>query len=109
MKKAELVKRAAAANAKTAVAAPPKSVKAVSPNDSGSSTKQSNAVAAALAVWSQAQQASLEAAITKFPASNGMSKKARWTAIANEVEGKTLKQCVARVKEIRAQALAQKK
>ena len=39
-----------------------------------------------------------------YPAS--MDKKARWKAIANAVTGKSMKQCIARVKAIRKQMLA---
>mmetsp|Transcript_10573 Transcript_10573/g.17253 ORF Transcript_10573/g.17253 Transcript_10573/m.17253 type:complete len:570 (+) Transcript_10573:45-1754(+) len=59
------------------------------------------------AVWSNEQQAALEAALKKFPAS--MDKNERWKSIAAAVEGKSKKECVARFKELRAKVLAKKK
>lgn len=49
--------------------------------------------------WSQDQQKVLEQAMKKYPTS--MDKKERWTKISEEIPGKTPKQCVERVKEIR--------
>jgi len=49
--------------------------------------------------WSQGQQKQLEVALKKFPAT--MEKKERWTKISEAVEGKTAKECLDRVKEIK--------
>lgn len=49
--------------------------------------------------WSQTQQKALEAALKQFPAT--MDKKDRWTKIAEAVPGKTPKECIDRVKEIK--------
>jgi len=49
--------------------------------------------------WSQPQQKALEAAMKQFPAS--MEKKERWTKIAEAIPGKTAKECIERVKEIK--------
>jgi len=49
--------------------------------------------------WSGEQQKALEDALAKHPAS--MSKQERWTKIAADVPGKTVKECVARFKAIR--------
>lgn len=49
--------------------------------------------------WSQAQQKQLEAALKKYPAT--LEKKERWTKISEAVEGKSAKECLDRVKEIR--------
>lgn len=57
--------------------------------------------------WSQEQQSFLEKGIKKYPSSLG--KKERWTKIASEVEGKTPKECFARVKEIRKMLASKKK
>jgi DnaJ family protein C protein 2 len=58
--------------------------------------------------WSVEQQRQLEAALRKYPASMGTAKE-RWTAISREVEGRSLKECVARFKELSAKAKASKK
>lgn len=63
--------------------------------DTGSKTP----VDATVVEWSQDLQKILELAMKKYPAS--MEKKERWTKIAEDVPGKTPKQCVERVKEIR--------
>ena len=57
-------------------------------------------------MWTAEQQAALEAALKKFPAT--MEKNERWKAIADAVPGKTKKQCVARFKEGREKVLAAK-
>lgn len=49
--------------------------------------------------WSQPQQRALEQAMKQYPAS--MDKKERWTKIAEAIPGKTPKQCLDRVKEIK--------
>jgi DnaJ family protein C protein 2 len=49
--------------------------------------------------WSQTQQKQLEVALKKYPAS--MEKKERWTKISESVEGKSAKECLDRVKEIK--------
>ena len=49
--------------------------------------------------WSPLQQKQLEDAMRKYPAT--MTPSERWSAIANDVEGKTKPQCVARFKYIR--------
>ncbi|KAG6973692.1 hypothetical protein JG687_00000755 [Phytophthora cactorum] len=46
--------------------------------------------------WSEAQQRALDLALKKYPAS--MDKKERWTNIANEVEGRSLNECIDRFK-----------
>lgn len=56
--------------------------------------------------WSQQQQAALETALRKFPAT--MEKNERWKAIAGDVPGKNKKECVQRVKALRAAVLAAK-
>lgn len=50
--------------------------------------------------WSEAQQKALEAAIKSHPQQTS-GETDRWAAIAGCVEGKTKKQCVARVKQIK--------
>lgn len=57
-------------------------------------------------VWSQSQQNSLQMAMVKFPAK--LDKKERWTKISDYVGDKTIKECFARVKQIKKQ-LADKK
>jgi DnaJ homolog subfamily C member 2 len=49
--------------------------------------------------WSQTQQKQLEAALKKYPAT--LDKKERWTKISEAVEGKSAKECLDRVKEIK--------
>ncbi len=51
--------------------------------------------------WTTEQQRELEQALTDFPAT--MEKNERWKSIAATVNGKTVKQCVARYKWIREQ------
>ncbi|OWZ24687.1 hypothetical protein PHMEG_000210 [Phytophthora megakarya] len=46
--------------------------------------------------WSEAQQRALDLALKKYPAS--MDKKERWTNIADEVEGRSLNECIDRFK-----------
>ena len=53
----------------------------------------------AIPEWSQAQQKALEVAMKQFPAT--MEKKERWTKIAEVVTGKTAKECIDRVKDIK--------
>ncbi len=62
---------------------------------------------AADAAWSAAQQAQLDAALLKFPAS--MDKNERWKAIGREVEGKGKRECVARFKMLRERLLLRQK
>jgi DnaJ family protein C protein 2 len=50
--------------------------------------------------WTKQQQKALQDAIKKYPSS--LPKKERWVSIASEVPGKTLKECIQRVKDIRA-------
>ncbi|CDJ38346.1 DnaJ domain-containing protein, putative [Eimeria tenella] len=57
-------------------------------------------------VWTQEQQSALERALAKHPSS--MPAVERWTAIANDVPGKTRKECVERFKQVRAAILASK-
>lgn len=57
--------------------------------------------------WSQEQQLALEKGLKKYPAS--MDKAERWTKIAEEVPGKTKKDCMARFKHLREEILAKKK
>ena len=57
--------------------------------------------------WTGKQQKQFEAALAANPAS--MAAKERWSMIASVVEGKNMKQCVARFKEIRAALDAKKK
>lgn len=54
-------------------------------------------------VWTTTQQAALESALRKNPASPGLAANDRWDRIAACVEGKTRKQCVARYKHLREQ------
>jgi DnaJ family protein C protein 2 len=49
--------------------------------------------------WSQNQQKALEAAMKQYPAT--MDKKERWNKIAEAIPGKTPKECIERVKEIK--------
>jgi DnaJ family protein C protein 2 len=49
--------------------------------------------------WSQAQQKALEAAMKQYPAT--MDKKERWVKISEAIPGKTPKDCIERVKEIK--------
>ena len=56
--------------------------------------------------WTSDQQKQLEAALREFPASLPTAE--RWEKIANSVEGKTRKQCVARFKICAAKAKAKK-
>ena len=53
--------------------------------------------------WTAQQQKALQDAIKKYPSS--LPKKERWVSIAGEVPGKTLKDCIQRVKDIRAKLL----
>lgn len=54
----------------------------------------------------QRQQLALKAALSKYPAS--MDKNERWKAIADDVPGKTKKECIAHVKALKEQLSAQK-
>ncbi|KAL8271355.1 hypothetical protein Esti_004689 [Eimeria stiedai] len=56
--------------------------------------------------WTKEQQNALENALAKYPPSIPPSE--RWTAIANEVPGKTRKECVERFKVVRAAILGSK-
>ncbi|KAK1948237.1 Uncharacterized protein P3T76_000527 [Phytophthora citrophthora] len=47
-------------------------------------------------VWSETQQRALDLALKKYPAS--MDKLERWTSIANEVDGRSLNECIDRFK-----------
>jgi hypothetical protein len=49
--------------------------------------------------WNTKQQRSLEKALQKYPAS--LPAKERWSKISGEVFGKTLKECVARFKQLK--------
>ncbi|CAH0516996.1 unnamed protein product [Peronospora belbahrii] len=49
-------------------------------------------------VWSEAQQRALDMALKKYTAS--MDKEARWTSIANEVDGRSLNECIDRFKAL---------
>ena len=55
--------------------------------------------------WSRSQQSQLESALKAFPASNFSSSKERWKEISKVVDGKSLKQCVARYKKIREELM----
>ncbi|KAG6574653.1 uncharacterized protein IUM83_10941 [Phytophthora cinnamomi] len=44
--------------------------------------------------WSDEQQRALDLALKKYP--DSMDKKGRWTSIANEVDGRTLNECIER-------------
>ena len=57
--------------------------------------------------WNLTQQQQLEQALRKFPAS--MEKKIRWSSIADAVDGKSKKDCIARFKELRVLAKQQQK
>ncbi|GMF10364.1 unnamed protein product [Phytophthora lilii] len=46
--------------------------------------------------WSEGQQRALDLALRKYPAS--MDKKERWNSIANEVDGRSLNECIDRFK-----------
>ncbi|CDJ59422.1 DnaJ domain-containing protein, putative [Eimeria maxima] len=61
---------------------------------------------ASSAAWTREQQIALESALAKFPST--MPPQERWSAIAEEVPGKTRKECVERFKQIRAAILAAK-
>ncbi|KAL8427328.1 hypothetical protein Efla_002291 [Eimeria flavescens] len=56
--------------------------------------------------WTKEQQNALERALAKYPPS--MPAADRWTAIANDVPGKTRKECVERFKVVRAAILGSK-
>lgn len=102
LKKAELLARSkkSSAAASSTAAANNGTVDAVA-------AAKAAAVQATATDWTTEQQKRLEAAMAQFPST--MEKKARWKAIADAVEGKTAKECVARVKAIKAQLLAQSK
>jgi DnaJ family protein C protein 2 len=51
--------------------------------------------------WSAEQQKQFEAALKKHPSS--LAAKERWKAIAGDVEGKKMKECIARFKWVRSQ------
>jgi hypothetical protein len=55
--------------------------------------------------WSQKQQQQLEAALKAHPASGSASTKERWAAIAQDVNGKGVKECVARFKKLREEMM----
>ena len=57
-------------------------------------------------MWNADQQLQLEFALKKYPAS--MDKVERWNAIAEEVDGKSRKECVERYKFLREQVTAKK-
>ena len=90
------VKAAAAANA---------AAKATAKAEAAGGAKKAPAPVLAPGQWSVEQQRQLEAALRKYPASMGTAKE-RWTAISREVEGRSLKECVARFKELSAKAKA---
>ncbi|CAH0489345.1 unnamed protein product [Peronospora farinosa] len=48
--------------------------------------------------WSEAQQRALDLALKKYPTS--MDKEERWTSIANEVDGRSLNECIDRYKSL---------
>ncbi|CAI5712132.1 unnamed protein product [Hyaloperonospora brassicae] len=48
--------------------------------------------------WSEAQQRALDLALKKYPAV--MDKKERWVSIANEVDGRSLNECIDRFKAL---------
>ncbi len=56
--------------------------------------------------WTSEQQKELEKALTDFPVT--MEKNERWKSIAANVNGKTLKECVARYKWLREQLKSRK-
>jgi DnaJ homolog subfamily C member 2 len=56
--------------------------------------------------WTLQQQAALEQALKTYPAT--MEKHERWKNIANAVEGKNVKQCIARFSDIREKILHSK-
>ena len=98
------------------VESPPKVAKVAETQSNGSSPTQKNgdvlppvsqpSPVSAAAEWTQVQQKALEAAMKQFPAT--MDKKERWTKIAETVQGKSAKECIDRVKEIK-EKLASKK
>ena len=55
--------------------------------------------------WTNAQQAQMEQGMKKYPGS--MPTKDRWIKIAEEVDGKTAKECFTRFKEICAKLKSQ--
>ena len=59
------------------------------------------------AEWTTAQQAALEKGLKTFPSS--LKPQERWTKIASLVEGKSMRDCVARFKQLRAMAMARRK
>lgn len=84
--------------------AQPASVK--KPETTTEESQGGQAAAGSANEWSQPQQKALEAALKQFPAT--MEKKERWTKISEAVGGKTAKECLERVKEIK-EKLASKK
>ena len=57
--------------------------------------------------WTAAQQAALEKGLKTFPSS--LKPQERWTKIAEGVEGRSMRECVARFKALRAAAMARRK
>lgn len=84
-------------NEKTGVKPTEPSKKAESPQ--APSTPKDQPAPPAPGDWSQAQQKALEVAMKQFPAT--MDKKERWIKIAEAIPGKTPKDCIDRVKEIK--------
>ncbi|EEY56539.1 uncharacterized protein PITG_10082 [Phytophthora infestans T30-4] len=65
----------------------------------GAPTEPENIVTEGTSTWSDAQQRALDLALKKYPASMDISE--RWTSIANEVDGRSLNECIDRFKLLR--------
>ncbi|KAF0689937.1 Aste57867_18652 [Aphanomyces stellatus] len=74
----------------------PSAITHESPRSSGS---DNDAAAADRDVWTAAQQRQLDQALKRFPA-RAMEAKVRWRRIADCVEDKTMKECIARYKRL---------
>lgn len=100
---AEAAKKVALARAAAEQAVAAGSNAAAKPDDEGAAEGGAGATPSAPGgddVWSQAQQAQLEEAMRRFPATLDAGK--RWAAIADCVTDKSKKQCIARFRTLRA-------
>lgn len=84
----------------------PVAVAAAAEADAASGAGDDTPSPAASEKWTKEQQKALEEALRKHPSSKSVPTKERWTAVAALVPGKSMKDCAARYKELRAKLKA---